>query len=156
VVGGVFQQPVPESVFVRIARPFAFVTAVALAAALSPLAAAARQPGEPITVIEGQSMPASDAAAEGCGCRPGQWQQPAWHGNVHAGHCGPRPACCPGSSVYQAYPFRMLHEPRPACVKTPSAFPRLHAMWCEGYMPTPIPPAQPHCHHCGAPIEGGF
>lgn len=141
----------------RIARPFAFVVAVALAAALSPLVAAARQPGEPITVIEGQpEMAAAGVAGEGCGCRPGQWQQPPWHGNVHAGHCGHGPACCPGSSVYQAYPFRMLHEPRPACVRPASPFPRLQAMWCEGYLPTPVPPAQPHCHHCGAPIEGGF
>ncbi len=140
----------------RIASPCLY-TAVALAAALSPLAAAARQPGESITVMEEPAIAAVEAGQpEGCGCRQGQWQQPPWHGNVHAAHCGQGPACCPGSSVYQAYPFRQLHAPRPACVRPPSMFPRLHTLCCEGYMPTPIPPAQPRCHQCGAPIEGGF
>ena len=147
--GGVFQHSVPEPVFVPRASRFLFA-AVAIAAALSPLAAVARQPGDSTMVMEEPGM-----SSEGCGCRPGQWQQPPWHGNVHADHCG-QTACCPGSSVYQAYPFRMLHAPRPACVRPPSYFPRLHTLYREGYMPTPIPPAQPRCHQCGAPIEGGF
>jgi hypothetical protein len=151
----VFQQSFPEPVFVRIAS--LFLCAAVAAAALSPSSAAARQTGEPTMVMEEPGMPVAESvAAEGCGCRQGQWQQPPWHGSVHAGHCGQAAACCPGSSVYQAYPFRMLHAPRPACVRPPSMFPRLHTLCCEGYMPTPIPPAMPRCHQCGAPIEGGF
>jgi len=147
-----FQEPVGEPVFVRTASHF--LHAVIAVAAVTPLAAA-RQPGESIPVLDHPAVSSADVEGDACGCHPGQWRQPPWHGSVHAGQCG-APACCPGSSVYQAYPFRMLHEPRPACVRPPSYFPRLHTLCREGYLPTPIPPAQPRCHQCGAPIEGGF
>lgn len=140
----------------RRAPSFSFAAAVAVTAALA-APAVAKQPDAPTIMMDEQPMAVADpGAGEGCGCRQGQWQQPPWHGNVNAGHCGQPAACCPGSSVYQAYPFRQLHAPRPPCVRPPSLFPRLHALWCEGYLPSPIPPAQPRCHQCGAPIDGGF
>jgi hypothetical protein len=132
-----------------------------LAAASSPLVATAAQlvdaqPGEMTVVTE----PAASGYPGDCGCRPGQpqqsWQQPPWHGNVHGSQCGPGPACCKGSSVYQAHPFQQLQWKHNPCVTQPPHFPRLHAMCREGYLPSPVPPAQPRCHQCGAAIEGGF
>jgi hypothetical protein len=98
---------------------------------------------------------AADPAA--CGCRPeASWQQPPWHGNVHAAQCGVAQPCCPGSSVFQANPFQQLHMKHHACAPLPPCLPRLHSLLREGYMPSPVPPTQPRCHQCGAPIAGGF
>jgi len=145
---------------VRIVRPLLFAVAT-LAAASSPLTATAAQMVE---TLPGESTVVTESASPGqpgdCGCRPGQpqqsWQQPPWHGNVQAGQCGPAPACCRGSSVYQAHPFQQLHWKHNPCVTLPPHFPRLHAMCREGYLPSPVPPVQPRCHQCGAAIAGGF
>jgi len=79
------------------------------------------------------------AACENC-----QTRVPPWHGNVAGpGACGP--ACDPCGSPswhYRSY--------RPAC------FPRLSALMSEGYLPSPIPPCEPRCRHCGEMIEMGF
>jgi len=145
---------------VRIVRPLLFAVTV-LAAASSPLTATAAQMAD---TQPGETTVMTESAAPGqpgdCGCRPGQpqqsWQQPPWHGNVQAGQCGARPACCRGSSVYQAHPFQQLQWKHSPCVTQPPHFPRLHAMCREGYLPSPVPPTQPRCHQCGAAIEGGF
>jgi hypothetical protein len=144
---------------VRSVRPLLFAVAV-LAAASSPLTAAAAQfvdtqPGETTVVTESAPGQPGD-----CGCRGGQpqqsWQQPPWHGNVRANQCGAPQACCRGSSVYQAHPFQQLHSTHNPCVTLPPHFPRLHAMCREGSLPSPVPPVQPRCHQCGAAIQGGI
>ena len=143
-----------------IVRPLLFAVAV-LVAASSPLTATAAQlvdtqPGETTVVTE--SVATSQPGD--CGCRSGQphqsWQQPPWHGNVQGNQCGPAPASCRGSSVFQANPFQQLAWKHSGCVTLPPCLPRLHAMCREGYLPSPVPPVQPRCHQCGAAIEGGF
>ena len=144
----------------RIVRPMLFAATV-LAAASSLLTATAAQMAD---TQPGETTVMTESAAPGqpgeCGCRSGQpqqsWQQPPWHGNVQGGQCGARPAGCRGSSVYQAHPFQQLQWKHSPCVKLPPHFPRLHAMCRDGSMPSPVPPAQPRCHQCGAAIEGGF
>jgi hypothetical protein len=144
---------------VRIVRHLLFAAAAFAAAASLPTASAAQmgggQPGETIVVNEGP-MPAEAGVGQpgGCGCR--SVQQPPWHGNVRGAQCGPAPACCRGSSVFQAHPFQQLPCHRPPCTTLPPCLPRLHAMCREGYLPTPVSPVQPRCHQCGAAIEGGF
>jgi len=145
---------------VRSVRPLLFAVAV-LAAASSPLTATAAQfddtqPGE-TTVVTESVAPGQQGD---CGCRGGQpqqsWQQPPWHGNVRGNQCGAPQACCRGSNVYQAHPFQQLQWKHSPCVTLPPHFPRLHSMCREGYLPSPVPPAQPRCHQCGAAIQGGF
>lgn len=101
------------------------------------------------------ASPAGDAAA-GCGCR--NVQRPPWHGSVHGSACGP--ACGTGcGGVFHANPCGQLHLRRYArenCMTLPPCFPRLHGWLAEGHMPSPVPPALPRCHQCGAAIEGGF
>lgn len=140
----------------HIVRPLLFAVAL-LAAAPSPSAATAAQivdtqPGAMTVVTE----PADAGQPGDCGCRAGQLQQPPWHGNVRGNPCGEPQACCRGSNVFQAHPFQQLHWKHSGCVTLPPCLPRLHAMCREGYLPSPIPPAQPRCHQCGAAIEGGF
>lgn len=144
----------------RLNRSPLFVVALLTAASSSLIATAARggeyQPGE-TTVVTGQE----DVGMPGdCGCRAGRqrqsWQQPPWHGNVQGYQCGQPQACCRGSNVYQAHPFQQLAWKHSGCVTLPPCLPRLHALCREGYMPSPVPPALPRCHQCGAPIEGGF
>ncbi len=144
----------------RSVRPLLFAVAV-LAAASSPLTATAAQfddtqPGE-TTVVTESVAPGQQGD---CGCRGGQpqqsWQQPPWHGNVRGNQCGAPQACCRGSNVYQAHPFQQLQWKHSPCVTLPPHFPRLHSMCREGYLPSPVPPAQPRCHQCGAAIQGGF
>jgi hypothetical protein len=145
---------------VRSVRPLLFAVAV-LAAASSPLTATAAQfddtqPGETTVVTES----VAPGQPGDCGCRGGQqqqsWQQPPWHGNVRGNQCGAPQACCRGSNVYQAHPFQQLQWKHSPCVTLPPHFPRLHSMCREGYLPSPVPPAQPRCHQCGAAIQGGF
>lgn len=139
-------------------RSLPFVVAM-LAGALTPLIATAAQRVEPqpdaMTIVTGpeESGPSGD-----CGCRGGQqaWQQPPWHGNVRGYQCGQPQACCRGSNVFQAQPFQQLQWKHSGCVTLPPHLPRLHAMCREGYLPSPVSPALPRCHQCGAPIEGGF
>ena len=71
-------------------------------------------------------------------------RQPPWHGNVASPYqCGP--ACDPCQPCDPcARPYRH------AC------FPRLHALFGEGYLPYPMPPCEPRCNHCGMPIPVGF
>lgn len=164
----------------RIARPLLFAIAI-LAASLSPGVAAAAQyggsqpdsgqlsggqlsdiqPGATTVVTESPLPSAAIGGGAGdCGCRTGQpqqsWQQPPWHGNVRGNQCGAVSACCRGSNVYQAHPFQQLQQKHSGCVTLPPCLPRLHALCREGRLPSPIPPVQPHCHQCGAAIEGGF
>jgi hypothetical protein len=47
----------------------------------------------------------------------------------------------------------MKHQARAMGATPPSYFPRLHTWCAEGYMPTPRPLAQPHCRHCGMPLD---
>ena len=144
----------------RIVRPLLFAVA-ALAAASSHLTATAAQIAD---TQQGETTVMTESAGSGqpgeCGCRGGQpqqsWQQPPWHGNVQGYHCGQPQACCRGSSVYQANPFHQLQWKHSGCVTLPPYLPRLHAMCREGYLPSPVPPALPRCHQCGAAIEGGF
>jgi len=137
-------------------RSLLFAGAVC-AAALSPLFATAAQMGEGTPVEVTEIPPGAMAAvpAGDCGCR-GQWQQPPWHGNVQAERCGQPAACCRGSNVFQAHPFQQLQWKHSGCVTLPPYLPRLHALCREGYLPSPVPPAQPRCGQCGAAIEGGF
>jgi hypothetical protein len=145
---------------VRSVRPLLFAVAV-LAAASSPLTATAAQfddtPAGETTVVTESMAPGQSGD---CGCRGGQpqqsWQQPPWHGNVRGNQCGAPQACCRGSNVYQAHPFQQLQWKHSPCVTQPPHFPRLHSMCREGYLPSPVPPAQPRCHQCGAAIQGGF
>ena len=144
----------------RSVRPLLFAVAV-LAAASSPLTVTAAQfddtqPGETTVVTES----VAPGQQSDCGCRGGQpqqsWQQPPWHGNVRGNQCGAPQACCRGSNVYQAHPFQQLQWKHSPCVTLPPHFPRLHSMCREGYLPSPVPPAQPRCDQCGAAIQGGF
>jgi len=145
---------------VRSVRPLLFAVAV-LAAASSPLTATAAQFDD---TQPGATTVATESAAPGqpgdCGCRDGQpqqsWQQPPWHGNVRGSQCGAPQACCRGSNVYQAHPFQQLQWKHSPCVTLPPHFPRLHSLCREGYLPSPVPPAQPRCHQCGVAIQGGF
>jgi len=140
--------------------------AVAVCVATSSLTAAAAQfgAGQSGEVIEGTESLMASSAASGqpgdCGCRGGQpqqsWQQPPWHGNVRGGQCGAAQPQCRGSSVYQAHPFQQLQWKHSPCVTLPPHLPRLHAMCRDGALPSPVPPAQPRCHQCGAAIVGGF
>jgi len=80
---------------------------------------------------------------------------PPWHGNVRPAECCPR--CAPPNMFHadacgQCWGSRLHH----GCLQNPPLFPRLHALWATGSMPTPRPPSQPRCRQCGAPIEGGF
>lgn len=130
------------------------VCAAGLIAAVWALPAAfAAGPGDVVTMVE----PAQGGGPAGCGCSSGAaHQQPPWHGNVRAAQCNTCPNCCRGSSVYQAHPFQQLHWRQYGCVTLPPCFPRLHTLCRDGYLPSPIPPAVPRCHQCGAAIEGGF
>lgn len=149
----------------RTVRPLLFAVA-AVAATLSPITVAAAQiegglSGESVMVTESPLAAPSVAGQTGdCGCRAGQpqqsWQQPPWHGNVQGNQCGPAPAGCRGSNVFQANPFQQLAWKHSSCVTLPPCLPRLHAMCREGYLPSPVPPVQPRCHQCGVAIEGGF
>jgi len=155
--------------FVPTVRSLLFAAVVCAVGASSPPARAVQMgdpmgEGMPVEVSAGPEMagPALPAAgpAGDCGCRGGQsgqgWQQPPWHGNVQGGRCGAPAACCRGSNVFQAHPFQQLQWKHSPCVTLPPHFPRLHTFCREGYMPTPVPPAVPRCHQCGAAIEGGF
>lgn len=137
------------------------IVAIAVVAASSGLTAAAAQfdggqAGGTVMVTE---SPAAGPAGE-CGCRGGQpqqtWQQPPWHGNVRGNPCGAPQPCCRGSNVFQAHPFQQLHWKHSGCVTLPPCLPRLHGLCRDGSMPSPVPPALPRCHQCGAAIEGGF
>jgi hypothetical protein len=82
---------------------------------------------------------------------------PPWHASVHpAAPCGPT---CPPPTLFHADAWGQLFGRRvihPHAVVAPSCFPRLHGWWAQGLMPSPVPPALPRCHQCGAMIEGGF
>lgn len=90
------------------------------------------------------------------GVAPQDALTPPWHGNMRSAECCPR---CAPPTMFHADPCDQLGWGRrfhPDCVCAPPMFPRLHALWNEGQMPTPRPPALPRCHQCGAIIEGGF
>ncbi len=106
--------------------------------------------------MEGAAMGESGAAAADCHCRGGQ--RPPWHGSVAAEACGCGPVCRAhgmfhADSCGQLRARRHLHQ---GCVTLSPAFPRLHGLWADGYLPSPPPPVMPRCHHCGAVIAGGF
>lgn len=74
-------------------------------------------------------------------------RQPPWHGNVAGpSNCGP--VCDPCQPCDPCDPCDRPH--RRAC------FPRLQALFGEGYLPYPMPPCEPRCNHCGMPIPVGF
>lgn len=136
----------------RLAQSTVFALGLLASAWALPVALAAG-PGDVVTIVE----PGPGAPPAGCGCSSGNpRQQPPWHGSVRAAQCNACPTTCRGSSVYQAHPFEQLHARPHGCVTRPSCFPRLHTLCREGYMPSPVPPAVPRCHQCGAAIEGGF
>ncbi len=77
---------------------------------------------------------------------------PPWHGNVAPpAYCGPGqcgPACDPCDPCQPCDPCD-----RPS---RRSCFPRLQALFGEGYLASPIPPCEPRCRHCGAAVPVGF
>lgn len=107
-------------------------------------------------VTEAPAAGATSEGGSGCGCR--DVQRPPWHGSVQGQACGP--ACGTGcGGVFHANPCGQLHLRRYArenCMTLPPCFPRLHGLMCEGFMPSPVPPAMPRCHQCGAVVDGGF
>jgi len=44
----------------------------------------------------------------------------------------------------------------PQRYRLPPCFPRLHALFCEGYLLSPTPPRPPRCPQCGCHIPDGF
>ena len=77
---------------------------------------------------------------------------PPWHGNVAPpAYCGPGqcgPACDPCEPCHPCDPCD-----RPS---RRSCFPRLQALFSEGYLASPMPPCEPRCRHCGATVPVGF
>jgi hypothetical protein len=77
---------------------------------------------------------------------------PPWHGSVAAPafrgptHCGP--ACDPCDPCHPCDPCDRPYRR--------SCFPRLQALFGEGYLASPVPPCEPRCRHCGAPVPVGF
>ncbi len=142
----------------RLASACLLAVASVLATAWSLPAVAAQMP-DASAVTEGMAGAAPQHPA-GCGCQSGTaggYQQPPWHGNVQACQAGCGQPTCRGSNVFQAHPFAQLHwREHAGCVTLPPCLPRLHALFREGYLLTPTPPALPRCHQCGAPIAGGF
>lgn len=100
--------------------------------------------GGPVMIIDEEHGASMGEEMVSAPCESCQTRVPPWHGNVaNPGTCGP--ACDPCGSPswhYRSY--------RPAC------FPRLSALMSEGYLPSPIPPCEPRCRHCGEMIETGF
>lgn len=130
-----------------------FIAAVAATFAVAipsviPIRDAHAQP--PIVVME-------DAAPAAAG--PGVHDDalaPPWHGNVAPPGCEP---CCRRCGVFHANPCGQLcmrSHLHHGCATLPPLFPRLHAWWTEGLLPTPRPLALPRCHQCGAVLEGGL
>lgn len=108
-------------------------------------------------IMEDAAMMPAEAGADSCGCRP--VQRPPWHGNVQGMSGGCNPCCDPHTGVFHADPcgqLRMRKMARENCMRMPSCFPRLHTFCRDGYLPSPVPPVTPRCHHCGAVIEGAF
>jgi hypothetical protein len=135
-------------------RSFRPVIAAALVAAVPSILAiryAAAQ--ETISVTEDSALTGLGAQGDACGCR--NVQAPPWHASVRGPECR---SACHACGVFHANPCGQLHPRRHihGPVMLPPFFPRLHTWCAEGYMPTPPPLAQPRCHRCGAPIEGGF
>lgn len=96
---------------------------------------------DPMTIIDDGHGEMMIESATSPPCATCQTRTPPWHGNVSApGACGA--ACDPCVRSYETC--------RPTC------FPRLHALWSEGYLPAPIPPCEPRCRQCGTMIETGF
>ena len=125
------------------------VAALAVAA-FSSIATIREVPAQETVVTEG-ATPGSD-----CGCK--SVQRPPWHGSVRGPACGP--ACTPHGGMFHADPRGQLcvrRQLQATGATMPSFFPRLHTWCAEGYMPTPRPLAQPHCRHCGMPLDdAGF
>ncbi len=126
---------------VLVALPSLFATGIATA--------------QETTVMDESAMMSTDGAGGDCNCR--SVQQPPWHGTVSGPACGPT---CHHGGVFHADPcgqLRAKHDiHRHGCVTLPPCFPRLHALWVEGSMPTPKPLALPRCRQCGAVLEGGY
>lgn len=82
---------------------------------------------------------------------------PPWHGSMRSTECCPR---CAPPNMFHADPCGQLDcwgsRVHHGCVQNPPLFPRLHAWWVDGSMPTPRSPSLPRCRQCGATIEGGF
>ena len=140
----------------RVQSASLLAVACALAAAWSLPAAVGAQMPEGAAVTE--ETGAGPQGPGGCGCQTGAgaYQQPPWHGSVHAAQAGCGQPTCRGSNVFQAHPFAQLHWRQAGCVTLPPCLPRLHALCREGYLLSPTPPTLPCCHQCGAPIAGGF
>ncbi len=141
----------------RLSSACLLAVAFALAADWSLPAAVGGQMPEGAAVAE--DMGGAPQGAGNCGCQTGAaggYQQPPWHGNVHAAQAGCGQPTCRGSNVFQAHPCHQLHSRPEGCVTLPPCLPRLHALFREGYLLSPAPPKLPCCHQCGAPIAGGF
>ena len=135
-------------------RTVRFIIAATIAASIPSIPVIRDVQAQETIVMEDAAMPGMDGAD--CNCRAGQ--RPPWHGNVEGEACGCGPVCRThgmfhADSCGQLRAKRHVHQGH---VTLPPCFPRLHAMWCEGQMPSPQPPHLPRCHHCGAVIVGGF
>jgi hypothetical protein len=131
-------------------RSMSLAVAVVAAIAATLVGSGPGRGQETVTIVARGSGPA-------CNCKSAQ--TPPWHGSVGGVDCGPT---CPPGNVYHANPCGQLlmkcqvHHGHHGYVTLPPCFPRLHAWWSEGSMPTPRPLHLPRCHQCGAVIEGGF
>lgn len=124
---------------------------VALLAAAAAVASTSSGMDAGAVVIEGLPTIVSER-----GPAPQDTLTPPWHGNMRSVECCPK---CAPPNMFHADPCGQLGWGRrihPDCVCDPPMFPRLHALWNIGEMPTPRPPALPRCRQCGATIEGGF
>lgn len=74
---------------------------------------------------------------------------PPWHGSV-------APPACYGPG--QCGPICDPCQPCDPCDRPyrQSCFPRLQALFGEGYLASPLPPCEPRCRHCGMPVPVGF
>jgi len=79
---------------------------------------------------------------------------PPWHGSVAPPICYGPGQCGPG----QCGPVCDPCQPCDPCDRPyrRSCFPRLQALFGEGYLASPMPPCEPRCRHCGAPVPVGF
>jgi hypothetical protein len=101
-----------------------------------------------------ETVSVTEGGAPGADCNCKGVQRPAWHGSVRGPACGP--ACAPHGGMFHADPRGQLcvrRQLQATGATMPSLFPRLHTWCAEGYMPTPRPLAQPHCRHCGMPLD---
>lgn len=127
---------------------FPVVAVLACAAAIAESAEFLVGPGDPMMLPDGCET-CNQPAAGPVG------MQPPWHRNVRPPMCGPR-GCGPGMVCGPCVDPGCDPCCEPECSIVPPCFPRLHAMFREGYLLSPTPPRPPRCPQCGYHIPGGF